>query len=95
MWLPSGSRIMNRCGAPGAIIGSESIWIPSIADKRRYSPIRSAVSMPMPPPPGSPPIGGLSARRAVEPGGATSSHRASPFSPKRTSARNSQPIFSV
>ena len=34
-------------------------------------------------------------RRAVEPGGATSSQRCSPFSPKRESARTSKPSFPV
>ena len=66
-----------------------------MAVSRACSARASGVSTPMEPPPGWPPIGGFSARRAVEPGGATSSQRYSPFSPKRESLRTSKPSFSV
>ena len=95
MWFPSGSATENIGGAPPISIGGVAIVTPSMAASRSCSPRTSGVSTPMAPPPGSPCIGGFSARRAVDPGGATSTQRFSPFSPKRSSPRNSQPSFSV
>ena len=60
-----------------------------MALSRRCSASTSAVSTPMPPPPGVAPIGSISARRACDPAGATSTYRYSPFGPKRVSARSS------
>jgi anti-sigma regulatory factor (Ser/Thr protein kinase) len=94
MWLPSGSRIMNSRGAPRVRTGSGSTSMPR-ALNRRCSARTSGVSTPIPPPPGCPPIGGLSASRAREPGGATSSQRYSSFSPNRVSPRTSKPSLSV
>jgi hypothetical protein len=95
MWLPSGSAIENISGAPPISVGGLVTVTPSIADSRSCSAWTSGVSTPIAPPPGSSRIGGLSARRVVDPGGATSSQRISPFSPKRSSPRTSQPSFSL
>lgn len=64
----------------------------SLAWTRAYSALRSGVWTPIALPPGvQSPLGGLSARRAVEPGVATSTQRLAPSSPNGTSARSSQP----
>ena len=76
-------------------IGASSMSSPSTALRRACSPRTSVVSTPMPPPPGSAPMGGFRASRAVEPGGATSSQRISPCSPNATSARSSKPSVPV
>ena len=73
MLLPSGSRSAKRSGAPGVRIGSESRSIRPMALRRACSPWTFDVSTPIAPPPGSPPMGGLSARCARDSGGATSS----------------------
>ena len=76
-------------GAPGGLISSSSRSMPPIAFSRACSAAASGASTPIEAPPGRPPIGGLSARRAREPGGATSSHRLAPSSPKLMSLRTS------
>src|SRR3954468_6884358 len=92
--LPSGSRSENITGTPGMRMGSGSTSTPRSLS-RLCSARASGASTPMEPPPGLPPIGGLSASRADDPGGATSTQRFSPFSPKRMSLRTSYPSLPV
>jgi hypothetical protein len=86
----------NICGTGPTPPIISPVLTPSIAWTRAYSASMSGVSTPIALPPGPhSPIGGLSARRVVEPGGATSTQRLPASSPNGTSARSSQPSVSV